>query len=87
MPLRSVPTQQRRRDGTWADGRAILYECDVCGAPALYGFDVSLRAAMDGNKVAMGRWYCRAHLPALGVADSDGGPEQVAAVNPPDANT
>lgn len=37
----------------------IIHPCEVCGAPAGFGYGVTLRGA-DGER-SLGRWRCGAH--------------------------
>lgn len=49
-------------------------QCEVCGSPASFGFDVHFRLAMNsleaGDKLMakryLGKWYCREHRPGGG---------------------
>jgi hypothetical protein len=52
-------------------GMVFLHTCEVCGADASFGFDVSMRQAfkrleakdLDGAKRHLGRWFCGEHRP------------------------
>lgn len=46
--------------------RVFLHTCEQCGDPAVFGFGVDYRAAMNllessdkqNAKIALGRWWC-----------------------------
>lgn len=50
----------------------LVFRCEVCGAPACFGFGVQYRAALkareDGQDAKarefIGRWFCGSHVPA-----------------------
>lgn len=39
--------------------RVLLFSCDDCGAPALFGTHCNVRAALKSGDVSRaGRWFC-----------------------------
>lgn len=43
---------------------AVIFLCEICNAPASWGYDVRLREAIASkSKAQAGRWYCAAHKP------------------------
>lgn len=54
----------------------FLHLCEVCGADASFGFEVSMRLALNAlaagdvatAKRHLGKWFCREHRPAGGEA-------------------
>jgi hypothetical protein len=54
MPVQSVLSSPGHR--------VIVHTCEVCGAPAPFGFNSNLRRALStGNVQHAGKWYCAAH--------------------------
>lgn len=59
---------KRLREG---GGTVFLHVCEVCGADASFGYEVSMRLALNrleaGDKVSakrdLGKWYCGEHRP------------------------
>lgn len=48
-------------DGSWRGpgARVLLFTCEGCGGPAMFGLDCNLRAAIAaGDPRLAGRWFC-----------------------------
>ena len=56
----------------------FLHTCEVCGAAASFGYEVSMRLALNAleagdiatAKLHLGRWFCREHRPEISGKDA-----------------